>query len=177
MIATQHQDYEKGLEQVGFWTRAFFNGLNWCVFVWWWCWEVWMMNKHSPTLPLWFIKASKSAYFTFGSNCSHVCPRILLRRNIPILHFNLCTKRGATSLWDNKVTLTQVCHLFWVCLYTFTTLRLCFWFYIGFVWSFENNLMNLGWRPFAIRLWFILCWIPLTAFHQHWWPNIGCQLS
>jgi hypothetical protein len=85
------------------------------------------MNEHSPTLPL------ESAYFTFGSNCLHVCPRILFPGNIPILHFNLCTKGRATSLWDDRVGFMQVCHLFWVYLYRFTTLRLCFWFYTSFV--------------------------------------------
>jgi hypothetical protein len=68
-----------------------------------------------------------------GSNCSHVCPRILLPRNIPILHFNLCMEKGAAPLWDDRVGFMKVGHLFWVCLYMFTTLMLCFWFHTSFV--------------------------------------------
>jgi hypothetical protein len=82
------------------------------------------MNALQPCLCE--IKALELAYFTFGSNCSHVCPRISLPGNIPILHFNSCMEGGATILWDDKVGLMYVCHRFWVCLYGFTTLKLCF---------------------------------------------------
>jgi hypothetical protein len=79
------------------------------------------------------IKALEGAYFTFGLSCSHVCPRILLPINIPILHFNLCIEGRVALLRDDKIGLVWVCHLFWVYLCGFTTLRLCFWYYTNFV--------------------------------------------
>jgi hypothetical protein len=61
------------------------------------------MNKHSPRSCLCEIKALELAHFTFGSNCLFVRPRILLLRNIPILHFNLCMEGRVTLLWDDII--------------------------------------------------------------------------
>jgi hypothetical protein len=79
------------------------------------------------------LKLLELAYFAFGFSCLHVYLRILLPGNIPILHFNLCMEGRTTPLWDDIIGLMQVCHLFWVFLYGFTTLRLCLWFYTNFV--------------------------------------------